>query len=73
MLLHGVHRGRRAGVQVVLGMVVVMEVRRREVRKVVVMVVVVTCCRRRRTAILVENMHLKYQHGPKYDIERLGG
>ncbi|KAF4789707.1 LYR motif-containing protein 9 isoform X3 [Turdus rufiventris] len=51
MLLHGVHRGRRAGVQVVLSMVVVMEVRRREVRKVVVMVVVVTCCCRRRTAI----------------------
>lgn len=52
MLLHGVHCGRRAGVQVVLSMVVVMEVRRREVRKVVVMVVVVTCCCRRRTAIV---------------------
>ncbi|RMC10588.1 hypothetical protein DUI87_12299 [Hirundo rustica rustica] len=59
MLLHGVHRGRRAGVQVVLSMVVVMEVRRREVRKVVVMVVVVTCCCRRRTAIAVHVVKVK--------------
>lgn len=52
MLLYGMDRGRRAGMQVMLRVVVVMEVRRREVRKVVVMVVVVTCCCRRRTAIV---------------------
>lgn len=52
VLLHGMDRGRGAGVQVVLRVVVVMEVRRREVREVVVMVVVVTCRCRRRTAIV---------------------
>lgn len=52
MLLYGVYRSRRAWMQVMLRVVVVMEVRRREVRKVVVMVVVVTCRCCGRTAIV---------------------